>query len=355
MINYLKTFSLEFLYVFHEAAIYIVFGFFIAGIISVFIPKGFLKKALGKKDFKSVLKASLIGIPLPLCSCGVIPTAVSLRKQGASKGSTVAFLISTPETGVDSISITYALLDPIMVVFRPLASFITAVLSGIWVNFWTKEEKVEPMEVDDCKVCGHDHLEDHSPHSTKEKWQGAIRYAFQDLVKDLGKLLIIGFLLAAAISTWVPDHFFQDTIGNYWITLFLMLIVGVPIYVCATASTPIAAALIIKGVSPGAALVFLLAGPATNITTQLIVGKLLGKRAITAYLVSIMVVSLGMGLLLDGIYTLVQEAPTAIVGHHQHILPEWLKWAGAIFLAVLLFIQLVKNFKSEKKIANENA
>jgi len=332
----------EALWVFHEAAIYIVVGFFVAGIISVFIPKEFLNKFFGKKGFKSVLKASLIGIPLPLCSCGVIPAAASLRKQGASKGSTVAFLISTPETGVDSISMTYALLDPIMVVFRPLASFITAVVSGLWVDLGTKEDPEEVIIDEQCNVCGQEHDHGHKKHGFVEKAKRAFQYAYGDMIRDLGKLLVIGFLLAALISAFVPENFFEEYVGNYWLTMFLMLIIGIPIYVCATASTPIAAALILKGISPGAALVFLLAGPATNITTQLVVGKLLGKRAVIIYLVSIMIVSLGMGLFLDVIYGFLDISPKAVVGSHHHFLPEGLKWAGAFFLGFLLIFQVIK-------------
>ena len=335
MLKIIEQIVLEIIWVFNEAAIYILFGFFIAGLLYIFYPKEKVFKALGKKGIGSILKGALIGIPLPLCSCGVIPTALSLRKQGASRGATLSFLISTPETGVDSIAITYALLDPIMTIFRPLAAFLTAIFAGIADNTFTSGADAKEIKSQNCPTCENSDADGHS-HSQKAKFKRAMEYAFLDLVGDISKTLVIGIALAGIISTAIPRGFFENYLGTGIMSMLVMLVVGIPLYICATASTPIAAALILKGLSPGAALVLLLAGPATNIATILVVGKQMGRKTIVVYLISIAVMSVLMGLLLNQVYLYLGINALASVGGASEVIPDIIKNAGSLVLAGLI-------------------
>jgi len=314
-----------------ESGPYLLIGFAIAGFLAVFVPTRWVARRLGGDDTRSVATAALIGVPIPLCSCSVIPTATQLRRSGASRGATTSFLISTPETGVDSIGATWALMDPLMTVIRPLAAFITAFASGVTVNLFGGKgpgpdepgvSEATPAEASCCSHGeedgtaelaadhgghgGHDHHGDHG-HSHDEVEGGtvfarAMRYAFGTLLDDLTPWFILGFAISATIVVAVPDGFFEGTLFSGWTAMLAMLIAGVPLYVCATASTPIAAAMMAKGLEPGAALVFLLAGPATNVATILVVRDLLGLRALASYLGSIAVVSLILGTVVNALY-----------------------------------------------------
>ncbi len=290
-----------------ESAPYVLFGFFAAGLLKALLPEETVARHLGKNSTASVLKASLFGIPLPLCSCGVIPAAIGLRKQGASKGASAAFLVSVPETGVDSIAITWALLDPLMTVVRPAAAFFTATVTGLLINRLPEENKVAPEETRKsscgCSSSGvHSEAEKPPRPSLSHRLKGGIGYAFGDLLKDIGSWLLLGIAIAGVISYLVPDDFFTRYLGNELLSLLIMLVVGIPLYICASASTPVAAALVLKGLSPGAALVFLLAGPATNAATITVVARYFGRAATMLYLVSIALCSLVLGWLTNRLY-----------------------------------------------------
>ncbi len=290
----------------NDSAHFILFGLFISGIIKIFISEKFVEKHLGSNSITSVLKASLMGIPLPICSCGVVPVAIGLRKQGASKGATTAFMISTPETGVDSISITYALLDPVMTVLRPVAAFITAFTAGITINLLPEDVLEEnPKIKPDCSFTSK-HSEGltccNSSPSHYERTMSSFSFAFKDLLADIGLLLILGFIIAGTITYFVPEGFIEKNLGAGMFPMIIMLIVGIPVYVCATASTPIVAALAMKGLSPGAAIVFLLAGPATNAASITVISKLLGKRVAVVYVVTIAVISILIGCAVNSLY-----------------------------------------------------
>jgi uncharacterized membrane protein YraQ (UPF0718 family)/regulator of protease activity HflC (stomatin/prohibitin superfamily) len=309
-----------------ESGPYLLVGFAIAGFLAVFVPTRWVARRLGGDDTRSVATAAIIGVPVPLCSCSVIPTATQLRRSGASRGATTSFLIATPETGVDSIGATWALMDPLMTVIRPMAAFITAFASGVTVNLFggegpgTKEPGVVSPEAGGscCSHAGdaaagheghahdhghdHDHVHDHSAPDGTSVAHRAMRYAFGTLLDDLTPWFILGFAISATIVVAVPDGFFEGTLFTGWTAMLAMLVAGVPLYVCATASTPIAAAMMAKGLEPGAALVFLLAGPATNVATILVVRDLLGMRALVSYLGSIAVVSLLLGTAVNAVY-----------------------------------------------------
>jgi len=332
--------SLEIWRTFCEASPYIIFGLFVAGLIQIFVDKEKIAKHLGKPGLKSVLKASLFGVPLPLCSCGVIPTAMSLRKNGASKGAVVSFMISTPETGVDSIAISFALLDPIMAVFRPITAFFTAIIAGIMENTFGVKEDHLPEKPRSCIFCSErdgGHI-----HRSFQKFSFGMRYAFTELLGDIAKWLTLGIATAGVISYFVPQGFIERYLGSNFISMLIMLVVGIPLYICASASTPIAAALIAKGMSPGVALVFLMAGPATNTAGILAVGKFLGKRAAVLYLASISVCALIAGLLLNQIYAVSGINIKTTLGKAAECVSPLIQ-TGAAILLIALMINAVRH------------
>lgn len=326
----------EIWHTFQEASPYVLFGTFLAGVIQVFFDKEKVAKYLGQRSFKSVLLAALGGIPLPLCSCGVLPAAMSLRKSGASKGSTLSFLISTPETGVDSIALSFALLDPIIAVFRPIAAFLTALMAGIIENIFGKPDEVAaPISESASSCCLTDKKTDSRKTSYSLRWKQSMRAAFIDLLSDISKWFLLGIVIAGTIAYFVPSSVIENYLGEGFLAMLTMLLIGIPLYICASASTPIAATLIAKGMSPGVALVFLLAGPATNIAGILVVGKFLGKRAVVVYLLAISVCSILFGLLLNQVYAYWGIDPQAAVGRAAHVVPHSIKTMTA---AVLLFL-----------------
>jgi uncharacterized membrane protein YraQ (UPF0718 family) len=287
---------------------------------------------------------------------------VSLRKQGANNGATTAFLISTPESGVDSISITYALLDPIMTVARPVVAFFTAFAAGITENLFSYQKQAKAVVPDlICPVDGCCDGRNCSPevhrrhHSFFEKLTAGIKYAFLDLWDDIAKWFLFGILLAGLITVLIPDEVFSKYLGAGLPAMLLMLAVGIPLYICATASTPIAAALILKGVSPGAALVFLLAGPATNMASLTVLTGVLGKRATAIYLATIAIAAVVFGLAVDQIYQTLGISAQAMVGHASEIMPAWMQWAGAVVVVLISVNPLAKRIKAYLKKRKKTA
>lgn len=326
-----------------EASVYILFGMLIGGLLKVFLNPSFVADHLGQGKYGSVIKAALFGIPIPLCSCGVLPAAASLKKQGANNGATTAFLISTPESGVDSMAITYALLDPIMTVARPVSAFLTAVAAGISENLLHTQKDEDwgrvidrSCPIDNCCDGNECPPEEHARHHTffEKIWSG-LKFAVDDLWGDLAGWFFAGLLLAGVISALIPEELMTRYLGGGLQSMMIMLLVGIPMYICATASTPVAAALILKGVSPGAALVFLLVGPATNITSLSVLFGLLGKRATAIYLFVLSLFAVLSGLVVDMIYAGFGVSASAIAGQAGEIIPHWLQLSGAIVVIVL--------------------
>ncbi len=279
-----------------EMSPYLLFGFLVAGVLSVLVKPETVERHLGGRGVWQAFKAAIFGVPLPLCSCGVIPVAASLRRHGASPAATTSFLISTPQTGVDSILVTYSLLGPVFAVFRPVVAFLSGIAGGIFVNFFGYEKGGAPDAHPACtaECCG-------GAGSRRGGLAQALRYGFVTLPRDINKALIVGILVAGAISAAVPEDFFAGVLGGGIVSMLVMMAIGIPIYVCATASVPIAAALMMKGVSPGAALVFLMTGPATNAATITTVWKIMGKRIAGIYLGTVAVSALAAGLVLDAV------------------------------------------------------
>ncbi len=315
-------------------------GFLLAGAIHALIPVDRISHHLGRPGWTGIVKASLIGIPLPLCSCSVIPVASSIRKQGATRGAFVSFLVSTPETGVDSIAISYALLGPVLTVVRPLAALVTALAAGFLVDRFgagmdstegggeQPQSSGEPCP-DACGCSGEDRKS-----ARPGKLVAALRYGLVDMFADLSAYLIAGFLLAGLVSALIPEGFLERYAGGGLTAMLVMLVVGLPLYVCATSSTPVAAALIASGLGPGAALVFLLVGPATNVATMLIVLRDVGRRGLIIYLATIMIVALAFGFATEFAVDAWSVVPSgeAAPGCDP---PTIVAWASAIALALL--------------------
>ncbi len=272
-----------------EMVPYLAFGLFVAGILHVTVKRSFILNHFGSHGFWAVVKASLLGVPLPLCSCSVVPTALSLKKHGASNGATLSFLISTPQTGVESIAATWGMMGPFFALFRPFVAFATGIIGGTITSITIPREDIELSEIEDNSV----------KRSPLEKVKELFRYGFEELMDDIGFNLVIGIIISAVITEVIPTEWFTMFSDRPLIEMIIVLVGAVPLYVCATASIPIAAALLIQGVSPGAALIFLMAGPATNAATITLLGGKLGKKMVAIYLSVIVISSLGFGVFLN--------------------------------------------------------
>ena len=343
----------QILHIINEMSPYLLLGFLLAGLMHAFVPGQMYSRYLAQPTFRSVFNAALFGIPLPLCSCGVIPTAMSLRREGASKGSAVSFLIATPQTGVDSIIATYSLMGLPFAIVRPIAALFTALFGGQMVNWFDRDDNGighnHEHEHHDDECCHDDHCDcgcghNHDGHATTfwGKMREALDYAFVDMMADIGKWLVIGLIVAGLITVFVPDSFFEIFADNSLLSMLLVLCMAVPMYLCATGSIPIAVALMMKGLTPGAGLVMLMAGPASNIASILVINKVLGRRTLIVYLASIIIGAVGFGLAID--HLLPREWFTsALVADADccHEETSWFTWLCTGVLAALLANALI--------------
>jgi uncharacterized membrane protein YraQ (UPF0718 family) len=330
MAGFLELFVKGFWGTLAEMSPYLLFGFFVAGVLSVFISAQLVERHLGGSGIWPLLKASAFGVPLPLCSCGVIPVSMSLRKHGASKGATISFLLSTPQTGVDSILVTLSLLGPVYAIFRPLAALVTGLIGGGLVQLSDPEPTEESQPECDDACC--------NEKEQRSKVIRALEYGFVTLPADIGKAMFAGLIIAAVISAVVPDDFFAPFLGGGILAMVIMMALGIPVYVCATASVPVAAALIAKGVSPGVAMVFLMTGPATNAAAFMTIWFVLGRRTAITYIAVVAGSAIAAGLLLDRI---VLGIGSDIVFKPSWMLPPVVKYVSAVvLLAVLIFAMI---------------
>jgi len=338
--EYLSNFAIALFDLSNAMAPYILFGLLFAGILHETVPESMVTKHLGKESVSSVVKSTIFGIPLPVCSCGVIPLATSIKKSGASKGATLSFLISTPITGVDSILATYGMFGWVFTIYRALTSMVIAMVAGILTNIFDKEEvegeKPKPAfsvtaaakpnfsttasfgvapqvikeeEAGSCCASGDCDSDVTSGFSMMK----ALKYAFLTLLGDIAKPLLWGLLLGALITVAIPENLSALLIEYSWLSYLIVILIAVPMYVCATASLPIAAGLMLSGVSAGAAFVFLSAGPATNTVTIGVVKKMLGTKSLYIYLGSIIIGSVLFGLGLDYVFSLSDINPQSLV------------------------------------------
>ena len=298
-------------------------GLLAGGLINEFLPFSKIKTWFGKGKLSGVFKASAMGVPLPLCSCSVIPAAVTLKKNGASNGATSSFLISTPETGVDSISVTYAMMDLPMTIIRPIAAFITAFVAGVLQIIFnddeapaSKEGSKEESNETKSACCASEKQEiKRKPFS--ERVRSVVVYAFSNLLEDIAKWLLLGLVLGALITYFVPADLFLKYDGPY--VKFLIILIGIPLYICASATTPIAASLVLKGMSPGTALLLLMVGPATDVSNIVVMQKYIGKKGVMINVLAIAFVGLAFSYIVDFLYAKYQWPFDFKIGHqHQH-------------------------------------
>lgn len=326
---------------------YLLLGFFIAGILRSFVSVEKVTKALGKNSYSSVLKAAAVGVPLPLCSCSVIPTAVALKKSGASNGAVSSFLISTPESGVDSIALTYGIMDLPMTIFRPLAAFVSGFVAGtlqmIFNPSASKEEVEEKKEEVSCCKCS---CSSAPKKSLMTKLKEGFSFAFFDLFNDMAFWLFIGLLSGALIDYFVPGNWLEG--ANGFTGRLIILAIGIPLYVCASSSTPVAAALVMKGLSPGCAILFMLVGPATNVSNIVVLRKYLGAKGVVINVISIASVALIFSYLVDWFYQ-AWNIPVnfSVVSAHDHFAHSPWALASAIIFSLLLAKGLWQQFKEK--------
>jgi len=322
---------------------YLLLGFLIAGLLHAFVPSTIYSRYLAGTGLRSVLTAAAFGIPLPLCSCGVLPTAVALRRSGASRAASTAFLIATPQTGVDSIAATYSMMGLPFAILRPVAALVTSLLGGLAVGHWERKGSLD--DVHDEASYEFNQL----PHGLWNKLLETFKYGFFDMMQSIGRWLIIGLVVATLITVLLPDDFFSTYARWPLLNMFIIVLVAVPMYVCATGSIPIAAALMLKGMSPGCALVLLMAGPAANLASMFVVNNAFGRKATIVYLLSIIGGAIGFGVLVDywpGLRQLfISALPTHVM--HHHMATSWFTTVCSIFLLAMIVIALgAKYWKS---------
>ena len=268
-----------------EMAPYLLFGFLMSGILSVLISKDYVRRHLGGTGWLAAFKAALVGVPMPICSCGVIPLAASLRQHGASRGATASFLASTPQTGVDSLMITYALLGWVFALFRAAVAFVSGIFCGMAVSAVSTKE--EPPAKECTEAC--------CQPDQRNLMVRMLSYGFISLPRDISRAVVLGIILSGMISGLIPENYFADRMGDSVAAMFLMLALGIPLYVCSSASVPIALAFIKAGISPGAALIFLITGPATNAATLTTLWKIIGKNQLAVFLATLACCALAAG------------------------------------------------------------
>jgi uncharacterized protein len=329
-----------------QMAPYLLFGFLVAGVLSVCISPEFVERHLGGRGFQPVVNAALFGVPLPLCSCGVIPVGAAFRRHGASRAATTSFLLSTPQTGVDSIAVTYAILGLGFAVYRPLIALATGILGGLLVMLFAETERPVDAGASKPKPCG-------ETCCTNRARQGVARrvleYGLVVLPRDIGVAILLGVVIAGAIGVFVPAKAWHPYLGGGIVSMLLATAVGIPLYVCASASVPIAAGLIHAGASPGAVLAFLIAGPATNAATITTLWKLLGGRSALLYMGTIVFSAVGGGLLLD---VLLPDMTIDLHGMTEHHHEAAVEWIGSAWAAALLAVLAVSYAKMPRRAEN---
>ena len=325
---------------------YLLLGFLIAGVLHAFVPSAIYSRYLAGTGLRSVATAAAFGIPLPLCSCGVLPTAVALRRSGASRAASTSFLIATPQTGVDSIAATYSMMGLPFAILRPVAALVISLIGGLAVGHWERKGTLDDVLTE----ASYEFSE-----LSKGFWNKVVetfRYGFFDMMQSIGRWLLLGLIVATLITVLLPDDFFSTYARWPFLNMFIIVLVAVPMYVCATGSIPIAAALMLKGMSPGCALVLLMAGPAANVASMFVVNKAFGRKATIVYLLSIIGGAMGFGVLVDcwpGLReTFVAALPCHVMHHGMHG-ASWFSTVCSIFLLGMIVVALcTKYWKSHQ-------
>ena len=354
------------------ASPFLLLGLAFAGLLHVLLPTSLIQRWMGRPGLSGVAIAAAIGVPLPVCSCGVVPIAVELRRKGASQPASLSFLTTTPESSVDSILFTWALMGPVLAIARPIAAFFTAFLGGtLAIAYLPSGAAPGPEEAPGGKEqsccddgCGGDSVTyedapaawkalggwfrrrrdgDKRPRLWRTVFRPAFRYGFGELLDDIVFWLLLGVLLAGVLGALLPADLAERGLGSGILPMLLMLAIGVPLYMCASASTPIAAALMAKGISPGAALVFLLAGPATNAATVVLLARTFGRRFVQVYLVSVVAGALIAGVALDVLIALFGwHLKTPLVEAPSSTVFDAVEWSSLAILSVFLVLSLLR-------------
>lgn len=323
------------------ASPFILLGLLCAGLVHVLVPNDRMARWLGAPGLASTAKAALLGVPLPLCSCSVVPVTIELSRKGASREASLAFLVSTPETGVDSILLTYGLMGPVMAVARPIAALVTSFVAALGSMIWPERHHtgIPPdleAPVEDC-------CDSEAPTASEgSRVKRALRYGLVEMVDEIGPWLVVGLVVTGLITALVPEETIRSFVGSGPRALVTLLFLGIPLYMCASASTPIAAALLLKGVSPGAAIVFLLAGPATNASSLVLIARFFGKRFLLLFLASVVGSTLLFGWGLDAFLELVSIEVTPALVEPESEVVHGFAVASALGLALLLVASLIR-------------
>lgn len=353
-------------------SMYIIIGLFFAGVLKQLIPDDFVSKNLGNDSTGSVIKATLFGIPLPVCSCSVIPIAQGLKKEGASKGAVQSFLISTPITGVDSLLATFSFFGLLFTVFRLISSVIIAITVGLIQNFIQAKEEIpakpNPMSFSRAQMANNTAFTVNKPAMSEEtssccsstkscclseskkgfSIKAVFTYAYKTLFEDMVKALFVGLLLGALFTSFVPKEYSSLLFENQILTYFVIILIAIPLYTCATASLPIAAAFMLQGMSAGAAFIFLTAGPATSAVTMSVVYKMLGRTSLLVYTITIAVMSLIFGFCFDLVFTDLEILNISHDMEHTSIINRIFSY---ILIALMLYY-IVKPLFSKKETSS---
>ncbi|MEN0066014.1 MAG: permease [Myxococcota bacterium] len=298
-----------------ELSPWLLLGAAVSGALHYLVPSGFIKSQLS--GGWGVAKAVVLGVPLPLCSCGVIPAGIGLKRNGASDGASVGFLVATPQTGVDSVLVSAGMLGWPFALWKVGAALVTGLVAG-WTTDAITPRGVSKIEADDA----HEHV-----HTLSDALHHAI-----DVIREVWGWLAFGVLFSAALTTALPVDAFAGLTGGATALAFgAVLGISLPLYVCATASVPIAAALVAAGMPTGAALVFLMAGPATNVATLGTVYRTFGRNVLGVYLATILAGSIGFGLLYEQVFG---SLTATVAAAHAHT--TWWSIASAVVLLGLL-------------------
>ncbi len=352
---------------FFEMSFYLLFGLAFVGLLYIYFTKEIIVKYIGSNSIASIVKAALLGVPLPLCSCGVVPTTVFMSRNGASRGAVISFLVSTPQTGVDSILATYGMMGPVFAIFRPVSALLMGIISGAMVQYLPLKYHKMQTVVDESSAttCSDSDCCSIEKPKSQNKFIKALRYSFVEFLDDISPQFVLGLFIATLISYFIPTDYFAGTqFSSGILGMLLMIAIGIPMYICATASIPIAISLLLKGFSPGVAFVFLACGPATNAATLSILFKTLGKQVVGVYLLSLMLTSIAFDYLLDFIFSVFNINPLDNIVMSEHCHNEgmsiWEMLFGTIFLILLLMslyrVYLKKYFRKEikkEKIMND--
>lgn len=359
--NILNGILWEIFLLFLEMAPYLLLGLIFVALLNYFVTKDLIIKQVGKRNFWSVFKAALIGVPLPLCSCGVVPTATYMKKNGASNGATVSFLISTPQTGIDSILATYGMMGWVFAIYRPIMALIMGVIGGLTVHFFDNETpNIKTTTKSNLpKFININHFEKKNKDSIKDKFVKTMEYSFVEFVDDIAPQFVVGLIIAGLISFIIPADFIAKIgLNNGILAMLIMSAVGIPMYVCATASIPIAVTLMSKGFSPGTAFVFLVTGPATNAASISIINKAIGKKLTTVYLATIIILSIIFGLFLDWLFLTFGLTMSEHIFHHNHHHGDGLfmliiKYGASIIFAALLIGSIYRLYFKKYFVKNK--